>query len=268
MQEQLNLGQRYNQSLTGNLARENQWFLISGFSQQYVRQLEKLLYPEWYVAAFSARCDDPAMWGLYANGHQGVCLKFRTNMTLHGIIGWGGSKQKSGPIYGNQSHSFHPVTYTDTFVEIDFFRSLGRLPVPALNGSWYCDKDGNKSSCFDSIYADQDQWRTKYWDADQRIKTIKTTAWAREEEYRLTLSGLALDFSEKSTRKSKYSHDALDGIIFGMNTSESDRLKIIDVIDKTYPQDKKKDFKFYQAYYNSAEGKMATAPMNLLAFKT
>src|SRR5258705_118051 len=83
-----------------------------------------------YTACFVSDPTDASIWGSYGNGHRGVCLKFNATASTNGkptlklrqIFGWNGS-----PVYGDVAHEFQQVEYSSQFVEVNFYRSLGRL---------------------------------------------------------------------------------------------------------------------------------------------
>jgi hypothetical protein len=122
--------------------------LISEFPRRHVRALEQLLYNDWYTACFVADPTDASLWGTYGNGHQGVCLKFKATASTNGkptlklrqVCGSNGA-----PIYGDVAHEFQQVEYGSQFVEVNFFRSLGRLTMPMLR-HWYRDAVGTPST--------------------------------------------------------------------------------------------------------------------------
>lgn len=64
------------------------WIEITvDFPKIYVDQLKEMMYPESYVVCFSGRNNNSAMWGNYADNHQGVCLIYlfiRQNMIMAG----------------------------------------------------------------------------------------------------------------------------------------------------------------------------------------
>ena len=69
--------------------------------------------------------------------------------------------------------------------------------------------------------------------------------WGYEKEHRLVLnSGM-----DEAHRKLKYEFNSLHGIIFGINTKEEDKLKIIDIIESKCSQYERGEFKIYQAYH-------------------
>ena len=97
----------------------------------------------------------------------------------------------------------------------------------------------------------RDRWRDKYWD-DYRIKWFhKVKAWKHEEEYRAIISNTFGDFEKSEDRNCPYNMNFLKGVIFGINTSEYDKMRIVEAIYKKSDEGKlADDFKFYQAYYD------------------
>lgn len=67
----------------------------------------------------------------------------------------------------------------------------------------------------------------------------------------------------ESERKLKYKFNDLERIIFGLKTSDDDKVKIINIIKKCKTE-KRVDFKFYQAVYNQDNGKIEHIEMNVL----
>lgn len=249
------LESRYNNPILAN--DSNKYLVLQGFPQKYIQQLAKLLHSEWYTACFLEDYTNPAIWGHYGDNHQGVCLKFKTTpsdfkpyIKLHGINGWGGSKKKSGPTYGDVNHHFYRIKYASKYPEIDFFRSLGRLTMPSIH-SWYRDQNNNKSTCADDVFKCEEEWREAYWDNFYKSITTKLEDWRYEGEHRLILSSSMTDYSSPATRKLKYKFKDLDGIIFGMKTSEKDKLSILKIIEEKCRAEGRDDFKFYQAYYST-----------------
>jgi Protein of unknown function (DUF2971) len=241
--------------------------LISEFSRRHVRALEQLLYNDWYTACFVADPTDASIWGTYGNGHQGVCLKFKASANTNGkptlnlrqICGSNGA-----PIYGDVAHEFQQVEYSSQFVEVNFFRTLGRLTMPMLR-HWYRDAAGTPSTSVTDILSESDSWRKRYWEQRMTAITTKLADWAHEKEFRLTLSGSS-DFSDKSTRKLQYHFSDLQGIIFGMDTSTIDKLRIMKIIEEKCRKEGRNDFEFHQAHYSRRAGKMEITKMNLIKF--
>ena len=72
------------------------------------------------------------------------------------------------------------------------------------------------------------------------------------------------DYSNPLDRKLKYKFEDLSGIIFGINTSEEDKLSIIRIIQAKCKQEQRKEFEFHQAYYSKKAGKIDVSPLNLI----
>ena len=232
--EELNLIRDVNNKLF--LTAPNRNFILLDFVNNYLNSIEKLTYPKSYISCFSGEeaSFNSSLWGHYGDGHKGVCLIFKSNedetLTFTNTkIGYG----SNGVILGTTNQTFYKVDYTDTFVEIDFFRSLGRLTIPTLEG-WYHDENNSFSNIINEVLGNQDMWRTKYWDTYQKNGLIKTKDWQYEDEYRLILNaGMDREIDE-TYRLLKYDFNNLKGLIFGIKTTREEKLKI---------------FEFYQADY-------------------
>ncbi len=265
---QLNLIVESNQSNLSEFKNRN--FVIRDFPEEYLNKIEELLYPEWYTACFMSDCSNASVWGHYGNKHAGVCLKFRSSLinglpsiNLHGVNGWSGN----GPMRGPRDHQFHKVKYENNFAEVDFFRSLGRLPIPTLGKFWFTNEDGERSKCADEILSpSNNEWRESYWAKFQQGMTTKSNDWDYEKEYRLILSSSIFDFSEPTDRKLQYNFNDLDGIIFGINTKVEDKLRIVKIIGEKCEVEGREDFNFYQAFYSQGKGCIDFAPLGLIKF--
>ncbi len=245
------------------------------FPETYVEQLGALVFSDWYAACFVADPNHAAMWGHYGDSHKGVCLKFRGESSingdpiirLHGLAGGYAGPQGAGSTYGNRELQFAKMHYVDKFVEVDFFRSIGTLPIPALRAEWFSGDDGNVSSCADELFSSPDEWRRRYWELFNSVATAKFRDWSYEEEYRLVLTS-ALDlFNELKDRKLKYRFADLEGVIFGMRTSLSDKRQIINIIGEKCKQEDRKTFEFSEAAYDASSGKFVTRTLNALRFE-
>ena len=205
--------------------------IVYEFPGRHVSHLEQLLYADWYTACFVENPMQAAMWGNYGNEHRGVCLKFKTYPSAGGkpaiklrrIAGWHSGESGHSPTYGCVEHEFLNVKYEPRFVDVDFFRSLGRLTEAEVE-HWYQDTAGNISPLASGVLSDQDRWRDEYWSNFTKAVTTKLTDWAHEDEYRLTLiSNSLVDFRDDSRRKLRYDFADLQGLIFGMKTSTEDK---------------------------------------------
>ncbi len=252
----------------------NKRLVIIDFPDKYVKQLDRVVYVDWYTACFLEKCNSPALWGYYGDNHKGVCLKFKTSLShgkpaikLHGLNGFGGNNEKTRLLYGDVNFQFYKVNYAARYPEVDFFKSLGYLSMSALNECWYCDEHGNKSSCADDIIASETQWREKYWNNFIKAITTKLEHWSSEEEYRLILSPSITDYSADDRRRFKFNFNDLEGIIFGINTPEHDKMLIMRIIEAKCRAAGRRDFKFYQAYYAKYTGEIGALEMSLLKFE-
>ena len=245
--------QQYNSRTisTGILGTNNQ-LVIFDFPKEYVKQLERLLWPKWYTACFSKSCHNSSVWAKYGDNHKGACLIFEDvvadkpgSLELSQVAGG-----------GSRTMPFYEVRYTDKPGEIDFFRSIGSLSKSSLMKLWYTDQDGNVSECAAHIDSDgaKGTWQKSYWDNFFRDITIKTRDWAYEQESRLILGHGLIEFSGKKDRILTYKFESLKGIIFGIRTPDEDKLEIINIIEKKCRENNLTDFKFFQAYYSSDSG--------------
>ena len=267
IKQQLNLIHKYNETISSSKPNKN--LLMIEFPSLYLSRLEEITFPKWYTSCFMSECKNSSVWGHYGNNHTGICLIFdseaindKSYIKLNGITGWG----SSGPIYGDKIMEFHPINYKKGFGEIDFFTSIGSLPIPVLNTMWYMDEAGNTSVCANKMNVDENAWRSNYWSNFIRDLTVKSKDWEYENEYRLVLHSSIIDLSEKDRRTLTYDFSSLKGIIFGINTKEEDKLKTIKIIEDKCNKYSRSDFKFYQAYYCSDENCIKSVEMSLVKF--
>ena len=94
-----------------------------------------------------------------------------------------------------------------------------------------------------------------YWDT-LSIATLlaKTKDWKYEQEYRLILEDGLRQFDEEKDRALTYDFNSLKGIIFGINTANVHRLRVIEIIQRKCKENNRTDFKFFQAYYSQETG--------------
>jgi hypothetical protein len=266
--QELNLIHLY--SGTANPKEKNRNFVFLNFSDEYVQKVETLVYPDWYTTCFMEECRDSSVWGSYGQNHEAACLKFKVKdaggtpaLSLYRISAIG----SGGPAYGFLDHPFYQIVYENEHLPVDFYASLGRLPIPVLRQYWYADQEGNLSPIADEIFKNEEVWRTKYWDAFYHAITRKLKAWYYEREHRLVLSGTFFDFTSDESRTLKYDFKDLEGIIFGIKTPSDAKLEIFKILEDKCRSTGRTDFKFYQAFYARATGTIEHAELNLLKFK-
>ncbi|WP_439856714.1 DUF2971 domain-containing protein [Pseudomonas syringae] len=226
--------------------------LITAFVPHYLDQIERLMYPQWYVACFMKECNNSAIWGSYGDNHRGICLRYRVlgdapSMTME-------MNKPDGRGYNGISHSFQNMSFKEVFYdrefsEMDFFRFLGNVSNEALSGFWYSDTQGNLSSKSEWLRSHSNElWMEHHQNIDFAL-TSKLPQWGSEKEYRLVLSSY-LDISDKKHRILKYRFTSLDGLIFGIKTPLEDKLKCIRIIRAHCEREGIESFNFYQAYYD------------------
>ena len=269
LKEQTYLINKHNGEISSNKPNRN--LVMNEFPSSYLERLKEITFPKWYTSCFMSECENSSVWGHYGKNHTGVCLIFDTEVvgdkfyiSLNGITGWGGA----GPLYGKKTMELHPIDYEEGFGEIDFFRSIGSLPVPVLNKMWYVGKNRELSVCSDEMNIDENSWRTKYWSNFIRDITVKSKDWKYENEFRLVLHSSITDLSEKKHRTLTYDFSSLKGLIFGINTKEEDKLKIMKIIEDKCLKNCRDNFKFYQAYYSFDDNCIKSAEMGLIKFST
>lgn len=214
--------------------------IMVDFPKVYIAQLKDMIYPESYVVCFSGKKDNSAMWGNYADGHQGVCLIYETDEANAMHV-----KKYNATLY------VKPVSYGGDLLERNFFESFGRLNMGQI-ATWLTGTEG-LSGCYD-VFSDVQAWRAKYWETSDAKTYRKLKTWEHENEYRLALTDMLDQFSEPEKRNIPYDYKALKGVIFGINTSEYDKKRIVEaLLDHA---DELTDFAFYQAEYDSESQKI------------
>jgi hypothetical protein len=251
------------------ILQENRKALNQTFPSLYMNSIEKLMYPHWFTACFMSKATNSSVWGNYGCNHSGVCLIFNTEhdginghyLSLTDVqVGYG----DNGPIIGDAKLKFYEVTYSHKQKPLNFFDSLGRLPIPKFNKQWLVDMEGCQSSLrvsFDS------EWRNKYWCDFYSAITQKTKDWEYENEHRLIINDMLSDHDASGVTL-KYDFRSLKGIIFGIRTSSDEKLKIMKIIKRKMHENNRDNFEFYQAYYCLNTGEIKHASLDVLIHLT
>ena len=255
---QMNINRIENLTPTGESAMNDQPMSLD-FPKMYLREIERLLWPKWYVVCFMKDYHSSSVWGHYGDGHKGVCLMFETeiadglpNLRLYEVKMTG--EGEKGLVITKRP--FREVRYAVKPGETDFFRSIGGLTGDELKKLWYTDDEGNESECGDHLQSDGTtlKWQESYFDRFYRDITTKTKDWQYEQEYRLILEDMSGEFKDKESRRITYPFRSLKGIIFGIKTSNENKSRIMKIILDGCRDTDRKDFKFYQAYYSPETG--------------
>ena len=242
---------RINSSLIGNPRYKEYNQLITTFPARYCESIERLMYPDWYVACFMEDASNSSIWGTYGENHTGICLKYRVSgaqdnmhLELYKPVGL----DRKGIAQSFQGMSLEKVHYNREHVETNFFTSLGNIN-PEKSTFWYQGLDGEFSSSAKWFLSDDHHHRERYWKRFDRALTTKINQWHAEQEYRILLKS-HINLSAVKDRLLKYRFKNLDGLIFGIKTPLKDRLKAIRIIKGHCENAKRKTFNFYQAFYD------------------
>ncbi|MEP5771678.1 DUF2971 domain-containing protein [Nisaea sp.] len=250
----------------------NRSALLSEYPQQYLRDVMQLVFPQWYVACFSLRHDNAAMWGYYADGHNGCCLVFKPTIKNGNHLIRMKGRNDYGPIgsfHSFQEFPLEEVRYSSETPNLEFFRNISQYNQSDLKRIWFQSSEGQTSDLAKHLNMENFQaWRKGYWE-NYRISLLrKLTDWKHEEESRVILTDSMLQHGEDSNRVYSYDFNDLEGIIFGTKVTQSDKLKIIYTVgSKMEEQQRVQPFKFFQAKHNQRNGKMDAVHMDLLRFE-
>ena len=261
-----NLVHKYNLRSEGDsIFEDNRELLLFDFPDVYLKQLEQLLYPKWYAACFMRDYGNSSVWGHYGDNHKGVCLVFEAEATTQGhslTLNQITIRESNHEHWGPSPMTFHDINYEDRAGEIDFFRSMGHLPFGALIDQWFKGDDGDYSECgsYFGPNNDEEAWRENYWDNFYRDITIKTKDWEYEQESRLILSGGMDGLDEETKRTLTYDFNSLKGIIFGINTSNNDKRRILETIHRKCREHNGVSVEISQAYYCHYENRIRKSP--------
>ena len=226
--------------------------LYIDFPRMYMRQLKNAIYPDVGFVCFSGKNDNSVMWGNYSDNHRGVCLIYDAE--------YNDSENGKDAGYYNEFGKICPrrVEYGGDIIERNFFETFGRFTLPQIE-SWLTGTDGSLSKCYD-IFKDNDhinEWRNQYWEAFKVKNFRKMEAWNYEDEYRIFINNSFYELVEDDSdnlkklgmRSSniKYDMNLLKGVIFGIMTSEYDKVRILKALDKQGIADR---IEYYQADFD------------------
>jgi hypothetical protein len=214
----------------------------SDFVPLFVSKLESFINPSFRIACFTSEkgVNNSSVWSSYADSHKGVALKFNMDFSYKVKL----TDNQTAEYFG-----LRPVNYKPKINEINFFKSMHELDAITLN-EWKKDIFGNKTKIDIDIaiaIANSDK------DLVLDVMTTKTIDWKHEDEFRLFVTYRNEEYKHL---KAKYDFDLLEGVIFGINTKEEDKVNIVDIITRKCHENNIKEFCFYQAYYDRNSGKI------------
>lgn len=270
------------QVLRGNAAREVE--LGSGlirvyldFPKEFAQQIDYLVYPHWYVACFMETCSNPAIWGSYGDNHKGICLIYETKkhrgadtLTIKGLP-WDYVRSINE---GRPKHEWYlnmpcqmplmSVKYNAQYTATNFFTSLRNDEENWVRSYWYTD--GLLTSPDAQWLEDPanpaalEAYRKMY----EQSVTTKTSHWENEAERRIVLLGFPFTKEERVVR---YNFSDLKGLVFGINTRDDVKVRIIRKIAHHCKQHRRSDFKFYQARYGEGFKSIEHDHLSHITFK-
>jgi hypothetical protein len=244
-------------------ARRRSHYLLFEFPDRYVQMIvEGLIHPPWRAACFTATCTNAANWASYGDQHKGVALMYRPRveegrpyLPLVGVVGTsGGRGQAPQPIRGPIKGELRAITYSRKPLEIDFFQSLGNLPMRKLERAWHISRAGEPSKIIGERLADDAGWRQAYWASFQGVTTTKLEDWKHEEEYRIVLSSF-LGLGDQ-VAVVEYEFSCLAGIVFGLRTPVADRLEVMRQVAAMCAREDRTDFEYKQMAYEPSMGRL------------
>lgn len=179
-------------------------------SWKIFKKFDEVVRPQFRIASFSKRKDNTSLWGHYADAQNGICL-------CYNLIS--DEMKKSIHFKGNSFKNlyFEKVDYHDNLYHVD--NAFNILSI------W-------ENGFFGSPIG-QEIIKSPYLQ--------KTLDWQYEEEYRLLIPNMGKDYA-----KICYDFSALNSIIFGRNTSFSDRYSVIDIIRDKLKKNGQRCFNFYE----------------------
>lgn len=254
-----------------NKQRRKWLSLMFDYPQIYINRLRDMIYPESFIVCFSGKNNNSTMWGNYADSHRGVCLIYETddsgNLLICSDNSINSSVQKK---YHYRKIKPERVQYGGNLIERNFFETFGRLTFKQIK-SWLTGEDGTESKYIKKIMENLEAWRKSYWEAFKKKNYTKLDSWEYEDEYRIHVDNSFQEYgSSQEDRIIRYNPDCLKGIIFGINTSEFDRLRILKAFleRKVEEEDGNSDnIDFYQAIYDEDTQSINIRKMQLLKLK-
>lgn len=255
------------QSLRANALRDEELSagllrIFINYPQHFAEQIDYLVFPHWYVACFMKSCANSSIWGSYGDNHKGVCLVYKPDnaagvdaLTFQGLPFEFVKNQNQGKpkdqwfLNMPMSLPLMEVKYHSEFTAVNFFTSPHNEQPEWIDSYWYRDEDGSASSCAAWMANDDEKIYSEHRHLFWKSLTTKTAHWENETECRILIAGLPWTREE---RQIKFSFHQLEGIIFGINTPDNVKVKIIKKIAEHCKSHRRSDFKFFQARFNDS----------------
>lgn len=240
------------------LEKQRNWSRLSTlFADDYVKNVKRLCSEDWFVACFMGSPYNSSIWGTYGENHSAVCLKFKFP-TRNGIPVLPLEDERRRTKF---QLDIEKVNYNSRPPKLPFFTSIGCYNERKLTEDWFTGLDGEVSTLAVEILGNHDEWRKKYWEDHKLSITTKLQAWAGEDEFRASLYSMFEVYENDDSRKLRYDFNDLDGIIFGIKTTEENKFKLIEIVNKLCDETGREGFTFYQAYHDVDKSSIAYRPI-------
>ena len=234
------------------------------FTDEYVNYLTSFVRFKVYTSSFNADYTNPVMWSHYTENHNGICLIYNNINNKMKFFKDETYTKEIPP--KNVTLEFIKMQYRFKDYPINFFYAFLSSNKEILD-NWTKDILTNKKS---KIY-DKFKYNKKY---QQNILNLianplnKSRHWSYEKEYRLILNNKSI--LEKEDRKYRYDFKYLNGIIFGIKTPLSKKLKIIEIIKELCKKHNRNidTFNFYQAYLKIPKNNISYYSIYIKAYPT
>ena len=224
--------------------------LFVDFPDLYSKQVINLAYESWYTVCFNSSYNDPKMWSHYADNHKGVCMMFDFGNTGYVDL----VPMNSNSDEKKKHFAIKPIDYERKPSRVNFFETLGNL-FGDEREHWFFH-NGEKAITLTTILSDVEKWRAEYWSEFEKRFLRKSSAWASEKEERIVLDNSFYNHNPAEQRKWKYEFGQLHGIIFGINTTLSDKQKIISILREKRKKIHRKPIQIYQARFDEDKEKI------------
>lgn len=231
--------------------RREDMFVGLHFPEEFCNMLEKLMYPSWYAACFLKDSKNSSLWGSYADGHRGVCLKYKVDSNSDGYTFDLNLPDASETLATTPTKvKFHKVTYGSKYLDVNFFTSMAGINKDELYKHWYASDNKTTSICSQWLADLGGVEAVSHQENFTHSYTVKLQEWGAEQEYRIVLSTNAHELASPKSRKISYPFEQLEGVIFGIRTSLYHKIKIMTLL-KDHCEENKTSINIYQAHYDS-----------------
>lgn len=271
------------QSLRANALRDEelsngQLRIFTNFPQHFAEQIDYLVFPHWYVACFMKSYANSSIWGSYGDNHKGICLIYKPDSD-RGIDALTFRELPFDFVKVQNQHKTRDqwflnmpmslplmkVKYNSEFTTVNFFTSPHNEQPEWADSYLYRDEDGSVSACAEWMTNLDEEIYLRHRDLFMKSLTTKTAHWENETECRVIIAGLPWT---REQRLIKYSFHQLEGLIFGINTPDDVKIKVIKKIAVHCKARRRSDFKFYQARFNKSYTKIEHEQLDFVRFNT